>query len=163
MKLLIKKLKQDGGIEVELPKPPRPGDLGLDLKLLSAKEVHGDVCFFHTGLVFMLDDPNYHLELIPRSSMSKTPFSLPHSFGLIDPTYRGEMLVPLRKNEGNGEWDLDHKTLALSKPLVQLIIRKNENIPQIEEVTDERWEVLRQTVRGEGGFGSTNAETALKP
>lgn len=152
MKLLIRKLSPD----VRLPRSPRQGDLGLDLTLTRVKEVIGDVCFFHTDLVFVLDDPNYHLEAIPRSSMSKTDFSLPHSFGLIDPTYRGEMLVPLRLHGKESGWSKELQDAALAKPLVQLVIRKNEDIPQIEEVTDEQWTTLQQTIRGAGGFGSTN-------
>ena len=70
-----------------------------------------------------------------------------NSVGVIDPDYRGRIFVPLRYL-GSGSGEVVCKGL-LKQRIAQMIIRRLEPC-QIEVVDD-----LDETVRGEGGFGST--------
>ena len=81
--------------------------------------------------------------LLPRSSISKTPLRMANSVGLIDPTYRGNIIAALT-NTSNSDF------LALKGTrLVQLAIDTLEPF----KVT---WvDSLPETIRGDGGFGST--------
>ena len=70
-----------------------------------------------------------------------------NSVGIIDPDYRGRIFVPLRYlGEGSGE---EACRRLLEQRIAQMIVRRLE--PCDIEIVDE----LDQTVRGEGGFGST--------
>ena len=88
-----------------------------------------------------------YLEIVPRSSLSKTGYILTNSVGIIDPTYRGTLKVVLTKIEsGAPELELPCKKF-------QLIPR---SIVKVDvEVVDKNVE-LSDTARGDGGFGSTD-------
>ena len=85
----------------------------------------------------------WYFDLVPRSSISKTGYMLANSIGVIDRTYVGPVLVPLRKVDPHAP------DLELPARLVQIIPRPIVHI-QWEEV-----EALDETARGAGGFGST--------
>ena len=92
--------------------------------------------------------PNgYYFEIVPRSSLSKTGYILTNSIGIIDPTYRGTLKVVITKicPEAH-EFELPNKRF-------QLIPRKYDlnNKLIIKEV-----DILDETERGDGGFGSTD-------
>jgi len=81
--------------------------------------------------------------LYPRSSLSKTPLRLANSVGIIDSSYRGELIAAV---DNISEEDFDIKQ---GQRLFQLCSPTLEPINYI--VTKE----LSETDRGEGGFGST--------
>ena len=112
-----------------------------------AYEAKADHVFFiDTGVSVQLSQ-GYYLEVVPRSSIVKKDFIMANSVGIIDPDYRGRIFVPLRYlGEGSGE---EACRRLLEQRIAQMIVRRLE--PCDIEIVDE----LDQTVRGEGGFGST--------
>tara|TARA_B100000575_G_C23124594_1_gene651363 strand:+ start:1639 stop:2250 length:612 start_codon:yes stop_codon:yes gene_type:complete len=81
--------------------------------------------------------------LYPRSSLSKTPLRLANSVGIIDSSYRGEIMAAV---DNISEEDFEIKQ---GERLFQLCSPTLEPINYI--VTNE----LSETQRGDGGFGST--------
>lgn len=99
------------------------------------------------GLGFSTDiPPGFKGILVPRSSISKTNWILANSMGIIDADYRGEWMMVLRTT---GSVMYDALPFAVGERCAQIYFEKVNDI-EIEE-TDE----LSDTVRGEGGFGST--------
>lgn len=137
--------------EAVTPEIQTEGSVGYDITILEfCKKLSDDVFLFHTGLVAIAPE-NFHLELVPRSSISKTDWSLANSVGIIDQDYRGEILVALRYHGPITDFDSGViETLQVPNRIAQLIVRETYK-PQVEEIFN-----LDETVRGEGGFGSTN-------
>ena len=114
-------------------------------------------------LGFALEIPEgYKLTLVPRSSLTKTHWIVQNSPGLGDADYRGEYqyrfrAIPIGADVERNMFGTDHK-VKLIYP--EFPFKENERIGQvyIEEVLPIEFEVvedLSDTVRGEGGFGST--------
>jgi dUTP pyrophosphatase len=84
--------------------------------------------------------------MLPRSSISKTPLRLANSVGLIDAGYRGPLMAALDCHADRYELDVNQKFCQLSTPnlLPWDAIHIVEVIPG------------GATLRGEGGFGSTD-------
>ena len=85
--------------------------------------------------------------LMPRSSISKTPLRLANSMGLIDSTYRGNLIAAL-ENTGDTEYFVSKGTRLMQVCLSNLhpfTMNKAMNLPD--------------TDRGAGGFGSTGGTT----
>ena len=96
-----------------------------------------------TGLKIELEH-GYEAQVRPRSGLSiKHGITLINCVGTIDEDYRGELLVPI-VNLSNVEY-----TILPDERIAQMVISKYEQA-NIEVVTE-----LSDTVRGEGGFGST--------
>lgn len=126
-----------------IPTRAHASDSGFDLTLLECIKTTGDVSFYTTGI--QVDPPHgYYFDLVGRSSISKTGYMLANAVGIIDQSYRGDIIVPLRKVNK----DADELTLPIK--LVQIIPRQWYNIQMIEK------EDLDETSRNTGGFGSTN-------
>ncbi len=85
-----------------------------------------------------------HYWMAPRSSISKTGLMLCNSMGVIDKTYRGELMAFL--------WNTKDVPVTVQKGdrLVQIVAPDMGHISQVHLV-----EELDKTERGEGGFGST--------
>jgi dUTP pyrophosphatase len=81
--------------------------------------------------------------LFPRSSISKTPLMLANSIGLIDASYRGDIIAALRN------MDASPYTVEKDIRLVQIVA------PSLSKIKVELVESLNETERGSGGFGST--------
>ena len=131
---------------MNLPSRAHASDAGFDLTAMAYEQKQEDVFFIDTGISVQLT-PGYYLEVVPRSSIVKRDFIMANSVGVIDPDYRGRIFVPLRYL-GSGSGEAVCKGL-LKQRVAQMIIRRLEPC-QIEVVDD-----LDETVRGEGGFGST--------
>ncbi len=96
-----------------------------------------------TGLKIELEH-GYEAQIRPRSGMSiKHGITLINCVGTIDEDYRGEVCVPV-VNISNEAY-----TIQPQERIAQMIISKYEQA-KIEVVTQ-----LTETIRGEGGFGST--------
>jgi dUTP pyrophosphatase len=82
--------------------------------------------------------------MVPRSSISKTGLLMLNSVGVIDKSYRGELMAYL--------WNTTNSPVTIEKGqrLVQLVARHMGDI--VEAVVVEK---LPETTRGDGGFGST--------
>ncbi len=138
------------GFRLEHPSAVMPTkriiDVGYDLTVV-------DVCKQLTPLTTMfetyvsLDIPlGYYVELVPRSSLSKTGYMLANSVGVIDPCFTGTLKVPLIKVDPNVD------DLKLPARVAQLIL-KPYVISEAYDATDSE---IIETERGNGGFGSTN-------
>lgn len=134
--------------KVIVPKMPDAGDAGVDIYATHIHKTNSDVTFLGTGLRATCDDPDYYIEMYPRSSISKTDTWLANSVGIIDSGYRGEIIIAMR-----------HKTNDRSKPFTfpykcaQLIPKKRNitGVKLVSKLPDS------ESDRGDGGFGSTDA------
>ena len=131
--------------EGKAPEKTRASDSGFDLHLVHEIKKSGPVTFYGTG-VKVSPPTGYYFDLVARSSLQKKGFALANSVGIIDRSYRGEVIVGLVK--------LDKRSKDLELPLkaVQLIPR-----PIVHHDFVER--SLSETDRGDGGFGSTDDKT----
>lgn len=118
-------------------------DSGFDVTLTHVIKTVGDVTFYGTG-VHVCPPAGFYFILAPRSSISKTGYSLANSVGIIDQDYRGEIIVALRKA------DKTSSDLELPIKMAQLI-----PTPVYHMTTDTVSKFETNTERGEGGFGST--------
>ena len=82
--------------------------------------------------------------MVPRSSISKTGLMMLNSVGVIDKTYRGELMAFL--------WNTTTSTIVIEagNRLVQIVAGDMSDITAIRIVDS-----LPTSSRGEGGFGST--------
>lgn len=159
-------------VRAELPKRANDTDTGYDIKFIGVDKIVGDVIFFKTGLSLQ-PPPGHYFEVVPRSSISKLPFEMANSVGVIDEHYRGELLVPVRVTHQSMGQNMKNVTVLdgivnvfgkkpstmsavasqvlENKPVMfQMILRKRLDCDF--EVTDS----LDETERGDGGFGSTD-------
>lgn len=92
--------------------------------------------------ITLIDDSHFTLE--PRSSIYKTGFIMANGRGIIDKTYRGELMAPMLSVGSN------FSTVTAGTRLFQVIAPALGYISEVAYVDS-----LPSTVRGEGGFGST--------
>jgi dUTP pyrophosphatase len=126
-----------------LPFKTHDTDAGLDITVIKKIKTDQYGCeWYDTGLQ-LATPPGYYTELMGRSSLIKHGRQLANCVGIIDETYRGNLMVVLVK--------LHPDALALELParVCQLIMREG-NGATAKWVTD-----LDATGRGFGGFGST--------
>ena len=140
--ILIKKIFKD----VNLPKYETRGSSGLDLEAYINDDIvlaPGERKLIPTGISIAIPD-TMEIQIRPRSGLAfKNGISVVNTPGTIDADYRGEIKV-LLINHGNENF----------------IIKKFQRIAQmvvcpIIKVKLKVIEDLPETVRGEGGFGST--------
>jgi dUTP pyrophosphatase len=99
---------------------------------------------FQTGLAVAVED-GYEVQVRARSGLSaKEGVTVINGVGTIDSDYRGQIGVALVNLNHNC-----HVTIHKGDRIAQLVVNKIEQ-PEII-VVDE----LGETIRGEGGFGST--------
>lgn len=139
MKLKFKKLNKDA----VLPKHSKQGDAGLDLTAINIV-IDGQQDTHHYGISVEIPEGNVGL-LFPRSSIRKHDVRLSNAVGVIDSSYRGELMAVFDVNHFPGE------RYKVGDRTAQLVI-----VPFVSCVTE--WsEELSQTERGENGYGSTGA------
>ena len=141
VRVLVRRLHDD----LPLPAYAHPGDAGADL--VAAVDVvlaPGERAVVPTGVAIALPD-GYAAFVHPRSGLAaKHGLSLVNAPGTIDSGYRGEIKVIVI--------NLDrHESITLSRGdrLAQLVVQRVERAGF--ELVDE----LPDSVRSEGGFGST--------
>ena len=143
VKLLIKKLQKN----IILPEYKTDGSSGMDLMAnveQTVKILPGEKKIISTGIMVAIPE-QYEIQIRPRSGLAaKNGISVLNTPGTIDSDYRGEIKVIL---------------INLGKDIFE--IKKNDRIAQmivcpIIKVELKEVESLPETVRGEGGFGSTN-------
>ena len=141
-KVLIKKLDP----EVLLPKYKTSGASGMDLMAFINNPITlapNSSCLVPTGLSVAFSD-DYELQIRPRSGLAaKNNITVLNTPGTIDSDYRGEIKIILF-NHGSKDFLINNKDR-----IAQMILTPIIKI-QFEEVDD-----LPDTVRGDGGFGST--------
>ena len=132
-----------------LPSKCRESDVGYDLTIIKeTKVLNTSTKLYDTGI--KLDIPNgYYVEIVPRSSLSKSGYMLANSVGIIDQSYRGNIFVALTKINADSE------ELELPWKCCQMIIKK-----QIYGKIIESHEDFDETNRNTGGFGSTSTNAS---
>ena len=119
------------------------GDAGLDLFVINEQTISGgESTLIHLEIACETEEGRPYL-LMPRSSIAKTPLRLSNSIGLIDGGYRGEIMAAVDNIKDEAY------TVEPGQRLFQLVAMDGSPI-HFEMV-----EVLSDTTRGEGGFGST--------
>jgi deoxyuridine 5'-triphosphate nucleotidohydrolase len=98
-------------------------------------------------LVNTFTNDTIHFWLAPRSSIWKTGVVLANSMGVIDRTYRGELMAACMNYTTNNELFLQKGTR-----IVQVVAPDMGHIVEVRICNDNE---LDATLRGEGGFGST--------
>jgi dUTP pyrophosphatase len=130
------------------PEPPNyahPGDAGADL--VSAESLRlapGQRALVGTGVSIALPD-GYVAFVVPRSGLAtKHGITIVNSPGTVDAGYRGEIKVTLLNTDASEPYDI-----AVGDRIAQLIVMPVSRANFIPV------ETLPESVRGEGGFGST--------
>lgn len=167
--VLLKKLNEDAVI----PSYAHDGDLGMDVTAISVEyNDEYDYYAYHTGLALANEKYKGFL-LFPRSSNRKQDCYLTNSVGVADTyLYRGEIVLTFKNRtsfdvhkvidkfnylEKNGTLNgyeckltpMDFLPYSVGDRVAQLILAE---FPSVEfKVVDE----LNDTVRGDGGHGST--------
>ena len=142
VKILVKKLNS----KVKLPSYKTEGSSGLDIMAFLEKPVSimpNKSEIIPTGLSIAIPN-NTEIQIRPRSGLAaKNNISVLNTPGTIDSDYRGELKVILF-NHGDKKFTVNNDDRIAQIVLVPIIKAA------FEEVND-----LPETIRGEGGFGST--------
>ena len=142
VKVLIKKLSP----EVEIPLYKTSGASGMDLMAFTKSSIiikPKSSSIIPTGLSVAFSE-KYELQIRPRSGLAaKNNISILNTPGTIDSDYRGEIKVIIY-NHGNEDFVIKNKDR-----IAQIILTPIEKI-EFHETAE-----LPDTIRGEGGFGST--------
>ena len=141
-KVLIKKLDPS----VELPAYRTIGASGMDLMAFIKEPITlrpKSSCLVPTGLSLAFSS-DFEIQIRPRSGLAaKNNISVLNTPGTIDSDYRGELKVILF-NHGNDDFLINNKdriAQMILTPVIKMNLEETDNLPE--------------TVRGEGGFGST--------
>ena len=141
-KVLIKKLDP----AVKLPAYKTNGASGMDLMAfikepISVKPKTSNL--IPTGLSVAFSE-NYEIQIRPRSGLAaKNNISVLNTPGTVDSDYRGEIKVIIY-NHGSENFEInngDRIAQMILTPVIKMELEETNNLPE--------------TIRGEGGFGST--------
>jgi len=142
VKVLIKKLSSD----VKLPSYKTSGASGMDLMAyikspITIKPKKSEL--ISTGLSVAFSE-EYEIQIRPRSGLAaKNNISVLNTPGTIDSDYRGELKVIIY-NHGNQDFIVnnnDRIAQMILTPVIKMELQETNELPE--------------SVRGEGGFGST--------
>lgn len=129
--------------EAQTPVKKYDIDAGFDLFAIS-KEETPDFIEYHTGIA--IEIPKGYVGLVfPRSSVTKYDLMLKNSTGIIDASYRGEIVCRFQITKEDNKI----KTFNVGERVAQIVIIKLPKVILIEA------EELSVTERGSQGFGST--------
>tara|TARA_B100000131_G_scaffold315721_1_gene354626 strand:+ start:726 stop:1163 length:438 start_codon:yes stop_codon:yes gene_type:complete len=142
VKIFIKKLKPS----VQLPSYKTNGASGMDLMAFIDEPIElkpGKSCLVPTGLSVAFSN-EYEIQIRPRSGLAaKNNITVLNTPGTIDSDYRGELKIILF-NHGNENFVINNNDRIAQMVLTPI------NKMELEETNE-----LPETIRGEGGFGST--------
>ena len=141
-KILIKKLNP----EVELPAYKTTGASGMDLMAFIREPITIPPNSSHlipTGLSVAFSE-DYEVQIRPRSGLAaKNHITVLNTPGTIDSDYRGEIKIILF-NHGKEDFLINNKDRVaqmILMPVIKMELEETNNLPD--------------SIRGEGGFGST--------
>lgn len=103
----------------------------------------GETVFIHTGLAMAIPEGFVGLNFARSGMAAKRGLAPANKVGVIDSDYRGELMVALH-NHGDAPQTVEH-----GDRVAQICF-----VPYFKAVFNE-CDSLPETVRGEGGFGST--------
>ena len=142
VKVLIKKLDS----AVKLPEYKTDGASGMDLVAFLKNSVilkPKTSSLIPTGISVAFSK-NYEIQIRPRSGLAaKNNITVLNTPGTIDSDYRGEIKVIIY-NHGDTNFIInngDRIAQMILCPVVKMILEETNDLPE--------------TIRGEGGFGST--------
>ena len=142
VKVFIKKLNSSA----QLPSYKTSGASGMDLMACIEKTINlepGKSCLIPTGLSVAFPK-EYEIQIRPRSGLAaKNNISVLNTPGTIDSDYRGEIKIILF-NHGSENFIIHNKDRVAQMVLTPIIKMELEEIKELPE-----------SMRGEGGFGST--------
>lgn len=137
----------DARLHDQLPQYATPGSAGLDLRACIKSTMAlkpGETNLVPSGIAIHIADSGYTALVLPRSGLGhKHGIVLGNLVGLIDSDYQGQIFVSVW-NRGHTEF-----TMQPMERIAQLIV-----VPVIQ-VEFNIVEEFSESVRGEGGFGST--------
>lgn len=145
-KVKVKKLKENAII----PKRATIGSAGADLYACIDKPITispGDLVMIPTGIAIELESSDCAAFLFARSGLGvKHGITLSNGVGVVDSDYRGEVCVGLC-NISNESYTID-----IGERIAQMVIMPVMGAKFVEA------NELSDTIRGEGGFGSTGTK-----
>ncbi len=143
----LKILNSRLGKEIPFPHYATEGSAGLDLRACIEEPLHilpGSTHLIPTGLAIYIGNKTLAGVILPRSGLGhKHGIVLGNLVGLIDSDYQGELMISCW-NRGKDPFILD-----VGERIAQLVI-----VPVIK-AEFQRVDAFTDSVRGEGGFGST--------
>lgn len=125
------------------PSKVRASDSGYDLTIVGEVKKIGSKTTLYTTGVKIQPSYGWYMDVVPRSSIIKSGYMLSNSVGVIDRTYKGEIMIALTKIDD-------------SMPDIELPLKIAQMIPRpIVNVTFAEVDILDESQRNDGGFGST--------
>ena len=141
-KILVKKLDPS----IELPVYKTEGASGMDLMAFIKETIvikSQTSCLVPTGIAVAFSN-EFEIQIRPRSGLAaKNNISVLNTPGTIDSDYRGEIKVIIY-NHGKNDFVINNKD-RIAQMVLTPVIKMH-----LEETNE-----LPETIRGEGGFGST--------
>jgi dUTP pyrophosphatase len=133
--------------EAKVPDRAYAGDAGYDLAAAeSVVLAPGERAVVRTGIAIAVPD-GYAGLMLPRSGLAvRHGISLVNAPGLIDPGYRGELMVPLINHDRAESFEVETGMRIAQLVLVRAAEARFMSVELLEEGADRR---------GEGGFGSS--------
>lgn len=138
----VKKLRE----QASLPTYGSDHAAGADLRACLERDIAvlpGETVLVPTGIAVELPEGTVGLIYARSGLATKKDLAPANKVGVIDCDYRGEIMVPLH-NHGR-----EAQVVAHGERIAQMVIT-----PYIPALFEEK-EMLSDTVRGAGGFGST--------
>ena len=128
-------------------------DAGLDVWVISVERRGPRLFFYNTGVTLAPPEGHY-VEVVPRSSIVWRGFILPNSVGVIDPGYRGPLLIPLLYVGDGDEGEAAREAEGLVGQRVAQLLLRPLLLCAVEEVARDALPSPADHREG-GGFGST--------
>ena len=142
VKVLIKRLNT----KVKIPEYKTSGSSGMDLMAFLDNEVQikpYNSALVPTGLSIAIPN-DYEIQIRPRSGLAaKSNISVLNTPGTIDSDYRGELKIILF-NHGKDNFIIKNGDRVAQMVLAPVLKMEFEEVDSLPE-----------TIRGQGGFGST--------
>ncbi len=146
MSVMIQLRRLPHGADLPLPSYATAGAAGMDLLAAVSEPVTlapGQRALIPTGLAIALP-PGHELQIRPRSGLAlRHGIVLPNSPGAIDEDYRGEVQV-IMLNTGDTPFVIE-RGARIAQAVLAPVMR----------ATWQEVDTLDETVRDQGGFGST--------
>jgi len=148
MELKIKRLYRDSIMPIKATE----WAAGIDLYANNNSTTEQGLIKWGTGVAVEIPRGFVGL-LVPRSSICKTSLMMKNGVGIIDSDYRGELFIQFRYTDFG---DLGN-AIQYSKGdrIAQLVILPCPHLELVES------SILTETLRGEGGFGSTDESRVI--
>ncbi|MBB3174857.1 dUTP pyrophosphatase [Endobacter medicaginis] len=142
--IAVRRLPHGEGLD--LPAYATEGAAGMDLLAAVTEPITlppGGRALIPTGLAIALP-PGHELQVRPRSGLAlKHGITLPNSPGTIDEDYRGELQI-IVMNAGDAPFEIT-RGMRIAQGVLAPVLR----------ATWEEVDTLPETMRAQGGFGST--------